>query len=612
MILAASCGIVVFNSTGQCIQANEAAAKITGGTIQQLLTQNFRQLKSWEETGMRRMADEVLASGCSQTGEFHSRSSFGRSFWLSGQLSRFDRCGEPHLLLIADEISARKQAEELAARHAAIIESSDDAIISKTLNGIITTWNPGAEKMFGFSAREAIGQPIQIIIPADIRDEESGILGRIKLEMRIRQFETVRMRKDGARICVSATITPIIGPGGDVIGVAKIVREITERKSLEAQFRQAQKMEAIGRLAGGVAHDFNNLLTLISGYCELSLSEIPADQPVGKYLTEMKKAGERAAALTRQLLAFARKQILVPDIIDLNIVVKDCETMLRRLLGEDVDLKSILAPNLGQVGVDGHQLEQALINLAINARDAMPQGGKLTIETVNVTLDETYSRTHQEVKPGRYVMLAVSDTGSGMDELTQSHIFEPFFTTKEPGRGTGLGLAMVFGFIKQSGGHISVYSELGLGTTFKIYLPQTTPEIVEASSPVDATHTDGCETILLVEDEPELRKLAKRILSQHGYNVLAAADGREALRLAELYANPIDLLVTDVVMPVMGGRELARQISALRPAIKVLFMSGYTDDAVMRHGVLSAETAFLQKPFTVEGLLAKVRKVLEQ
>ena len=504
-----------------------------------------------------------------------------------------------------------KLAEEMPARHKAIIESSDDAILSTTLEGIITTWNRGAAKMFGYSAREAVGQPIYIIIPPDCHDEEKDLLERIKLEERIRHYETMRMRKDGTRIHVSATVTPIVNDSGKVIGISKITRDITERKALEAQFQQAQKMEAVGRLAGGVAHDFNNLLGIISGYCGLLLGEAPEGRPMHDYLVEIQKAGERAASLTRQLLAYSRKQILAPDVVDLNEVVQDCEKMLRRLLGEDVELTTVAAPELSRARVDISQLEQALINLAVNARDAMPRGGKLTIETANVTLDETYSHTHPEVNPGPHVMMAVSDTGSGMDAGTKAQIFEPFFTTKEAGKGTGLGLAMVFGFIKQSGGHISVYSEPGVGSTFKIYLPAVeSAEVVERTEEVGEPIPMGCETILLVEDEHDLRKLARQILSRQGYAVLEAADGVEALRLAESYPDPIHLLISDVVMPVMGGRQLAAQIAALRPGIKVLFMSGYTDDAVMRHGVLSSETPFIQKPFTVDSLPLKVRKVL--
>jgi nitrogen-specific signal transduction histidine kinase/ActR/RegA family two-component response regulator len=398
-----------------------------------------------------------------------------------------------------------------------------------------------------------------------------------------------------------------------LIGISKIVRDITERLSLEAQFRQAQKMEAVGRLAGGVAHDFNNLLGIISGYCGLLLEEAPAGHPMRAYLVEIERAGQRAASLTRQLLAYGRKQFLAPEVINLNAVVIDCEKMLRRLLGEDIELATVSAPDKGWARVDVGQLEQALMNMAINARDAMPQGGKLTIETAPVMLDETYCQSRGDLKPGPHVMLAMTDSGSGMDAQTKAHIFEPFFTTKEVGKGSGLGLAMVFGFVQQSGGHIAVYSEPGLGSAFKLYFPAVAPACpVQKPAPVAEMALPGSETILLVEDELDLRKLTRQILSQHGYTVLEAGNGGEAVQLAASHAGRIDLLLSDVVMPVMGGRQLAAQLEALRPAIKVLFMSGYTDDAVMRHGVLASETAYIQKPFTVESLPLKVRKVLDE
>ena len=389
--------------------------------------------------------------------------------------------------------------------------------------------------------------------------------------------------------------------------------DITERKSLEEQFRQAQKMESIGRLAGGVAHDFNNLLTIILGYSDVLLQDSVLDEGTRDSLQEIKRAGERAASLTRQLLAFSRKQVLEPAMLDVNLAVGDCEKILRRLLGADVELVTLLSPDLDQVKADAGQLEQVLLNLAINARDAMPQGGKLTIETSATELDETYVRQHPGVKPGRHVVLTVSDTGCGMDDHTKAHIFEPFFTTKQKGKGTGLGLAMVFGFIKQSGGHVAVASEPGKGSTFKIFLPAADgPPAETAATMTDANAVSGPETILLVEDETGVRTLAQLILKNCGYTVLAAARGDEALTLAQAHPGPIHLLISDVVMPGMGGRELADKMAAVRPGLKTLFMSGYTDDTIVRHGIQASETAFLHKPFTVDGLPLKVRKVLDQ
>jgi CheY-like chemotaxis protein len=372
-------------------------------------------------------------------------------------------------------------------------------------------------------------------------------------------------------------------------------------------------MEAVGRLAGGVAHDFNNLLTVITGFCELLLRTHDLDDPSRALVEEILRSGERAATLTRQLLAFSRKQMLLPQVISFNAVVADMEKMLRRVIGEDIDLVSVPGPDLGYVLADKGQLAQVILNLVVNARDAMPRGGKLTLETANVYFDEAYAATHPEVRPGAHVMLAVSDTGCGMTEEVRAHVFEPFFTTKEPGKGTGLGLATVFGIVKQSGGHITVYTEVGVGTTFKLYLPlvgersrKMQPEIAVSELP------HGTETILLVEDADPVRALAREVLQRSGYTILEARHGLEALVVAEQFKGKIDLLVTDVVMPQMGGPELAKLLRDARPGTKVLYLSGYTDDAVFRHGLLEGETAFVQKPFAMAVLARKVREVLDR
>jgi len=372
-------------------------------------------------------------------------------------------------------------------------------------------------------------------------------------------------------------------------------------------------MEAVGRLAGGVAHDFNNLLTAIIGYADLMVTSLDQDDPLRKDAEEIKRAGERAAALTDQLLAFSRKKVLQPLILNLNTTVTNMEKMLRRLIGEHIELILGLDPALGLVKADPGQIEQVIMNLAVNARDAMPQGGRLTIETKNVYLDEEYTHQHVDIQPGPYVMLAVSDTGVGMSKETLSHLFEPFFTTKEMGKGTGLGLSTVYGIVRQSDGHIWVYSELGQGTTFKIYLPRI-EEIVESGKrvPVSAKSMQGQETVLLVEDEDIVRDLACRVLSENGYTVLEAHDGREALLICEKYGGPIHLLVTDVVMPGgMSGRQVAERLRTLRPDVKVLYMSGYTDDTIVHHDVLEPGMAFLQKPFMPDILLHKVREVID-
>jgi len=398
----------------------------------------------------------------------------------------------------------------------------------------------------------------------------------------------------------------------------ELKNEANERKQTEEALRQteeklrlSQRLEAVGQLAGGVAHDFNNLLTVITGYSELMLRRLNETDPQHHNLTEIKKAGERAASLTHQLLAFSRKQVLQPKVLDLNSLVPDTGKMLRRLIGEDIELVLALKPALGRVMADPNQIEQVIMNLVLNARDAMPRGGKIIVETRNVELSEAYADTHIAIEPGPYVMLAVSDTGSGIDAETQKHIFEPFFTTKEVGKGSGLGLATVYGIVKQSGGNIWVYSEVGQGTTFKIYLPRIKKEaelFKPAGEQVEILR--GTETILLVEDEAMVRVLARSILEESGYHVLEADHGEEAMRVCGRYDGPIHLLLTDVIMPQMSGRELAERITPWRQKMKVLYMSGYTDDAIVHHGVLNKGMAFIEKPFTPDVLGRKVRDVL--
>ena len=390
--------------------------------------------------------------------------------------------------------------------------------------------------------------------------------------------------------------------------------DVTERRALEQQLRQSQKMEAVGRLAGGVAHDFNNLLMVISGYSEFLLDRLGPDPALRGPAQEIASAAVRATSLTRQLLAFSRKQMLAPKILDLNSVVTENLKMLNRMIGEDIELMMVPAADLGTVRADAGQIEQVIMNLAVNARDAMPAGGKLTIETSNVSLDEDYARFHAPLRPGNYVMLAISDTGAGMDSETQSHIFEPFFTTKGP-KGTGLGLSTVYGIVKQSGGYIWVYSEAGKGTTFKVYLPRVADTVeapAQVAIPAESTATEpGTETVLLVEDETNLRYLARQFLEKQGYRVVEAADGAAAMQIAVAHEGMIHLLLTDVIMPGMNGRELAQRISEIRPNVKVLYMSGYTENVIGSNGTLDAGVRLLQKPFTLRDLKSKVREVLD-
>jgi signal transduction histidine kinase len=422
--------------------------------------------------------------------------------------------------------------------------------------------------------------------------------------------EDIAWRKDGSCFPVRYTSSPIRDEEGAVVGAVVAFNDISERKKLEEQLRQSQKMDALGQLAGGIAHDFNNLLTIINGFGEVVLSSLNPDDPAHELVGEMKKAGERAAGLSRQLLAFSRKTVLSPKVLDLDSVVIEMEKMLRRIIGEDITLTTGLPANLGRVHADPGQIEQVLLNLVVNARDAMPHGGRMTIETRNVDLDEEYARTHPEVCPGRYVLLEVRDTGCGMTEEVKGRIFEPFFTTKAAGRGTGLGLAIVYGIIRQSGGHIAVESSLGQGTTFRIYLPRIEDAIVEESSTGFAALARGTETVLVVEDDDGVRALIRHLLHRLGYTVLVAASGTEALEVARQHHGAIDLLLSDVVMPGMNGVELSRRLQVHRPGVKVLYLSGHVDEAVVGRGVLAAETAILKKPFTVPMLAQKIREVL--
>ena len=423
---------------------------------------------------------------------------------------------------------------------------------------------------------------------------------------------TLSFELDWQKRSFDCYVQPLRGPQGDLIGVIGVALDVTDRKHLTDQLRQSQKMQAIGELAGGVAHDFNNLLMVVKGHAQLLLDRMPKDPSLHHSVHQMEKAADRAASLTRQLLAFSRKQVLQPRVLDMNDVVTGMIKMFSRVIGENIEMAFVPAAKLGRTKADPGQIEQVLLNLVVNARDAMPNGGRLTIETSNVQLDRSYASGHAAVEPGPYIMLTVTDTGCGMDAETQSRIFEPFFTTKEAGKGTGLGLATVYGVVKQSGGYIWVYSEVGCGSTFKIYLPEVAEEIeAPAIEPETRGSLAGTETVLFVEDEQSVRELVRDYLAGVGYRVLDASDGVEALEVAKAHKGTIHVLVTDVVMPRLSGRDLAAKLGSERPGVKVLFISGYTDDTIVRHGVLEGGVAFLQKPFNLKALAEKIREVLK-
>ena len=504
----------------------------------------------------------------------------------------------------------RKRAEE---KYRTLFEDSRDAIYVTTRNGLFTDANQSFFALFGYTREEiaAINARQLYVNP----DDRHRFWEEIEQKGYVKDFEVKLKKKDGTGMDCLLTATVQRADDGNIFGYQGITRDVTEHRNMEEQLRQAQKMEAIGVLAGGVAHDFNNILTTIIGNASLALMEVGKGDPLRKEIEEIREAGERAASLTRQLLAFSRKQIIQPEILDLNGLLTGIEKMLGRLIGEDVELLTIPGPELWQVEVDPGQMEQVIMNLVINARDAMPKGGKLTIETVNVDLERNYFRKHgiKEGQPGPYVMLAVSDTGIGIDKETRKHIFEPFFTTKGVGKGTGLGLSTVYGIVKQNNGFVWVYSEPGQGTTFKVYLPNTEGDVAsEKEEQHPATGLGGSETVLIVEDDDSLRRLSQRTLQQHGYRVLEAENGEDALRVSEAHDGSIDLLITDVVMPKMGGKETAEGLQPLYPQMKVIYMSGYTDNAIARHGVLAPGLNFLEKPFSLEALARKVREVLDQ
>lgn len=478
-------------------------------------------------------------------------------------------------------------------------------------DGEFVACNPAFARIFGFrSAEDAMASSMLPLFGNAGQWER--FLKLLRKEKKLTDYQTELCRKDGRTVHLVENIVGTFDDRGELTEIKGYVFDSSERKQLEEQLRQAQKMEAVGRLAGGVAHDFNNLLTAITGYSEMILSRLDERDPMHEEVSEIKKAGDRAAALTKQLLALSRRQVVQPQELDLNAIVREMEKMLRRLIGEDIDLVTKSDRNLGRIKADASQLEQVILNLAVNARDAMPSGGMITIETANVELDETYTQSHRAVTPGSYVMLAVSDTGCGMDAETVSHIFEPFFTTKGAGQGTGLGLSMVYGIVAQNNGHLWVYSEPGKGTTFRIYLPRFAEvETKEAGRGARRSASEGTETVLIVEDEQALRELAARVLKKAGYTVLEAARASEAMKLCEGYKDRIDLMMTDVVLPDVSGPELAARLDELRPEMRLLFMSGYPEGAIVRHGVLSPDVAFIQKPFTMHALASKVRKVLD-
>jgi PAS domain S-box-containing protein len=624
--------VVAVNEHGLIIQVNSQTENLFGYTRDELIGQSVEMLvperqrtPHQQHRGDFHVKPKIRRMGSGL--DLHGRRRDGSEFPVEISLSPVATGNRAMVLSVIRDISDRKRIEEELLRAneeldrrktresrdsqnrlALIADSSQDAIVGKNLDGIITHWNKGAEAMYGYTALEIIGRNVSVLCPVDRQDEIPAILEKIRQGQRVDYFESVRMTKDGRRLNMSISVSPILDTEGCIVGASVIGRNITAQKKIEDQLRQSQKMEAVGRLAGGVAHDFNNLLGIVTACTELLAGRIDSESL--EYVDNIREVAKRGASLTRQLLSFSRRQAVQTQILDLNERLKEVSKLLKPLLGDDVEIVLPLSSAEAIVEADPGQLDQVVLNLALNSRDAMPHGGKLIIETGVFNLDESFAREHS-MTPGRYVMLAVSDNGSGMDESTRSRVFEPFFTTKESGKGSGLGLATVYGIIKQAGGHIWLYSEPGHGTTFKIYLPSAEHKLglgPRARTEALPRRREGL-TILLAEDDPIMRKLTRKMLEEHGYKVLEAIDGEAALDVIASNSSRIDLTLTDVVMKGMNGPELVLRLMDSHPEMKVVYMSGYTGELVAHQGLQSG-IRVLEKPFTKSVLLKTIDEAL--
>jgi hypothetical protein len=629
--------IVAVDASGTILQVNWQTEQLFGYDRSQLIGQKIEILVPARQRLQHRMHRDTFAQApkVRRMGaglELHGRRRDGSEFPVEISLSPVSVKRGVLILSAIRDISDRKRIEsdlrraheelekrtaeqlgEYRARLASIVDSSEDAILSKDLNGIITSWNRGAEHIYGYTAGEAIGKPISMLTPKDRPDEVPAILAKIRRGESVEHYQTVRVTKSGQHLDMFLSVSPLRDASGEISGASVIARDVTAQKKTEGHLRQAQKMEAVGRLAGGVAHDFNNILGIIVSCIELLRSRIDPKAEPAQYINHIRQAADRGASLTRQLLAFSRKSVVQFQVLDLNDRLKDVSKLLRPLMGDDVEILIPPKSSSAIIEADPGQLDQIVVNLAVNARDAMPHGGKFILETNTVDLDETFSGEHRPMVPGQYVLLAVSDTGSGMDEATQARIFEPFFTTKEPGKGTGLGLATVYGIVQQSGGHIWVYSEMGKGTTFKIYFPSAGHKIgIETKTGTEAAfpRPEGI-TILLVEDDETMRSLTRQLLVEQGYHVVEAADGTSALETLASHSGRIHLLLTDVVMRGMSGPGLATRVSLSHPGVKVVYMSGYTGELIAEREILKSGIALLEKPFTRSDLLKTVHSSLK-
>src|SRR5438105_2381837 len=610
--------VALLDETGAITYVSQAATRLLGYGVPELTGTNAMGFLHPDDLALtQRLCRQLLDQpGTPFRTELRARHKDGSYHLVEAvAVNRLDDPAVGAVVANWPDITDRKRTEAALRNseesHRSLVDGVRDVIFALSPGGEVTSLNPAFEEMTGFPPAEWVGRPFEAFVHPDDVPLALDLFGRV-LQGEARPTIQFRILTKAGTYRVAEFSATAQRRDGRLTGILGIGRDVTERLGLEQQLRQAQKTEAVGRLAGGIAHDFNNILTAITGHADLLLEDLGHHDPRRADVDEIRRSAERAAGLTRQLLAFSRQQVLQPKVVDLNALVLDMDKLLRRLIGEDVELATVLDPTLGRVTADPGQLEQVIVNLAVNARDAMPQGGKLTLETRNIDLDSSYTLEHSLVKPGPYVQLTVSDSGIGMDEETQAHAFEPFFTTKPRGQGTGLGLAMVYGTVKQSGGFIWVYSEPGRGATFKIYLPRVDAPVESAAPPAPVERPPrGSETVLLAEDEPAVRAIARQALERQGYTVLAAPSGADALALAAQHGATIHLLLTDVVMPGMSGRDLADRLTAQRPGIRVLYISGYTDNAIVRHGMLEPGLAYLQKPFRPDALVRKVREVLD-
>ncbi|MEO8139252.1 MAG: PAS domain S-box protein [Gemmatimonadota bacterium] len=592
--------------------------RISGRTCQSLYDDNASLLDAIHPEDRKRMA-QVIGQISKTEGyeeEFRLVRPAGevRWIWARGYPVRDKHGTIRRFVGIAEDITEQKASEKNRSRAGGFIEYTGDTVVCVTADGTVVSWSDGATRTYGYTSDAMLGSSFSRLFPPDQYQAYRPVMDRAVNGESVPAQETVRRRKDGSLITLTVSIVPVDATAGDLIGVSKTGHDVTTIKKLEAQFIEAQKMEAVGQLASGVAHDFNNILGVIIGYTDIILEALGPEHALHGDAKEVRTAAERAAGLTRQLLIFSRKQTVQPVVLELDSVVKDLDGMLRHLIDEHIILTVDRDAQAGSINADAGYIGQVLLNLVVNARDAMPDGGTLAIATKNVTLDASYALDHPGVPPGAYVMLSVSDTGTGMSDHIKSHLFEAFFTTKSKGKGTGLGLTSCQTIVRLSGGHIEVQSELGRGTIFRVYLPRVDqPAEPTVGSERGRTRLPrGSETLLVVEDEPSVRHLAVAILEGQGYRVLSASNGQEGLRVArEHEADAIRLVITDVIMPQMGGKVMAEWLKTTYPDLKVLFTSGYTDDAIEHHGVLEPGVAFLPKPYTPATLARQVREMLD-